>query len=55
MEFPHGRLVQEREVLAIDCLAALGEGEAARARAAAFLARFPVSPYAAHVRPFAER
>jgi hypothetical protein len=55
VEFPHGRLVQEREVLAIDCLAALGDGEAARTRAAAFLARFPVSPYAAHVRPFAER
>ena len=55
VEFPHGRLVQEREVLAIDCLAALGDGEAARTRAAAFLARFPVSPYAAHVRQFAER
>ena len=49
-EFPRGRLVQEREVLAMDCLAALGEGESARTRAVAFLSRFPASPYLAHVR-----
>jgi hypothetical protein len=49
-EFPHGRLVQEREVLAMDCLAALGDTESARTRAVAFLGRFPASPYLAHVR-----
>jgi hypothetical protein len=54
-EFPHGRLVQEREVLAIDCLAALGDTEAERSRAHAFLARFPASPYVAHVRQLLER
>jgi len=48
--FPHGRLVQEREVVAIDALAALGRSAAMRARAQAFLERFPESPYAAHVR-----
>lgn len=50
VEFPHGRLVQEREVLAIDCLAALGDGDAARARTRAFVHRFPQSPYLDHVR-----
>ncbi len=54
-EFPHGRLLQEREVLAIDCLEALGDRDGARSRARAFLDRFPQSPYAAHVRPLAER
>jgi hypothetical protein len=54
-EFPHGRLVQEREVLAVDCLAALGDLEAERSRAHAFLARFPASPYVAHVRQLLER
>jgi hypothetical protein len=54
-EFPRGRLVQEREVLAIDCLAALGDVEAERSRAHAFLARFPASPYVAHVRQLLER
>jgi len=53
--FPHGRLVQEREILAMDCLAALGDGEGARARARAFLDRFPESPYIAHVRQLVER
>lgn len=54
-EFPHGRLVQEREVLAVDCLAALGDLEAERSRAHAFVARFPASPYVAHVRQLLER
>jgi hypothetical protein len=49
VEFPRGRLVQEREVLAIACLGALGDGEGARTRALAFLARFPQSPYVDHV------
>jgi hypothetical protein len=50
VDFPHGRLAQEREVLAIDCLAALGDGEGTRARATAFVHRFAQSPYLAHVR-----
>lgn len=54
-EFPHGRLFQEREVLAMDCLTALGEDDGARARGRTFLDRFPVSPYVAHVRQIVER
>jgi hypothetical protein len=48
-EFPHGRLRQEREVVAIDCLMALGERDAARARSRTLLREFPSSPYAAHL------
>jgi hypothetical protein len=54
-QFPLGWLVQEREVLAMDCLAALGDRVGARARAQTFLDRFPQSPYLAHVRQFVER
>ena len=50
VEFPRGGLVQEREVLAIDCLKALGDAEGTRSRASAFVDRFPQSPYLAHVR-----
>jgi hypothetical protein len=50
VDFPHGRLAQEREVLAIDCLAAVGDGDGARSRANAFVNRFGQSPYLAHVR-----
>ena len=50
VEFPHGGLVQEREVVAIDCLAALGDRRGMRARAVSFLERFPSSPYAGHLR-----
>jgi hypothetical protein len=53
-EFPRGRLVQEREVLAIDCLDAIGDRDGTRARARRFLDRFPESPYAAHVRSLGE-
>ncbi len=53
VEFPHGKLAQEREALAIDCLAALGDAQGARARAQAFVARFPGSPYLARIRPLA--
>jgi hypothetical protein len=49
-QFPHGELVQEREVVAIDCLDALGDRAGTRARALAFRERFPNSPYTAHVR-----
>jgi hypothetical protein len=55
VEFPHGRLLQEREMLAIDCLAALGDSAGARTRARAFLDRFPASPYLAHVRQILAR
>ncbi len=55
IEFPHGRLVQEREVLAMDCLEAVGDSDGAHARARAFLDHFPASPYLAHVRQVAER
>jgi hypothetical protein len=50
-QFPHGVLIQEREVVAIDALTGLGESAAARSRAQAFLARYPDSPYAARLRP----
>jgi hypothetical protein len=50
VQFPHGRLLPEREVLAIDSLEASGDRAAARARALAFLAQFPSSPYAARLR-----
>ncbi|APR81244.1 Outer membrane protein, OmpA/MotB family protein [Minicystis rosea] len=43
--FPRGSLSQEREVIAITALAALGRTGDARARAAAFLARFPESAH----------
>jgi hypothetical protein len=49
-QFPHGELLQEREVVAIDCLEALGDRTGTRARALAFRERFPNSPYTAHVR-----
>ena len=45
--FPGAGLGQEREVIAIDALVRLGRAEEARARAAAFAARFPRS---AHLR-----
>ncbi|MFT3770425.1 MAG: hypothetical protein QM820_33780 [Minicystis sp.] len=47
--FGDGQLAAERELLAIEALARQGRGEEARARARAFQARFPVSPYAARV------
>jgi hypothetical protein len=49
-QFPHGRLAQEREVVAVDALAALGDRPGARARALTFLDQFPASPYAARIR-----
>ncbi len=53
-QVPHGRLLQEREVVAIDSLEALGDNEGARARSTAFLRQFPASPYAAHMRRILE-
>ncbi|MFT3776321.1 MAG: hypothetical protein QM820_64070 [Minicystis sp.] len=43
--FPRGSLSQEREVIAVSALAALGRTGEARARAASFLARFPESAH----------
>ncbi|MEO5725804.1 MAG: hypothetical protein ABI134_21245 [Byssovorax sp.] len=43
--FPGSALGQEREVLAIDALVRLGRSSEARARAAAFAARFPASAH----------
>lgn len=48
--FGDGQLTAERELLAIDALARQGRGAEARARGAAFLSRFPSSPYADRVR-----
>lgn len=48
--FRGGRLSLEAEVLRIEALARSGEAEAARARAASFLAAHPSSPYAVRVR-----
>jgi hypothetical protein len=47
--YPRGTLAQEREVLAIEALAALGRADAASARAAAFESANPGSPYAVRV------
>lgn len=48
--FPHGVLVEEREVIAIEALIASGERAAAEARAARFFTRFPSSAHARRVR-----
>jgi hypothetical protein len=53
--FPHGALVQEREVVAIGALAGMGDRQALVARATAFLQRYPDGPYAAHVRHLVQR
>ncbi|MET0593675.1 MAG: hypothetical protein ABW133_13310 [Polyangiaceae bacterium] len=41
--FPHGRLEEEREALAVKTLAALGRNDEAKARGARFRARYPDS------------
>jgi hypothetical protein len=43
-EFPRSQLAQEREVIAIQALAAAGRVPEAKRRAAAFRAAFPGSP-----------
>lgn len=48
-EFTSGVLYHEREALAIEALAASGEGELARARARVFLGRYPRSPFRARI------
>lgn len=52
---PRGALTEEREVIAIDALAALGRTQAARARADAFARRWPRSAHRAHLRTLLER
>ena len=43
--FPHGALIQEREVIAIDALSRLGQTDAARRRASDFERRYPGSAH----------
>ena len=43
--YPNGTFVQEREVLRIDALTALGKKDDAHDRARAFLAQYPDSPH----------
>jgi hypothetical protein len=52
--FPHGELAQERDLVAIKALLALGQRDAAASRAADFLRLHPVSPYADSVRLYAK-
>lgn len=47
--FPRGMLSQERETIAIEALARLGNRAAARQRAQRFLANNPSSPYAGRI------
>jgi len=51
---PNGLLAQEREALSIQALAALGQRDVARKRAAAFALRYPASPHLSAVRRAAE-
>jgi hypothetical protein len=50
---PNGSFVQERERVAIEALALLGQNEEMRARAKAFESRFPSSPHVRRVRNLA--
>jgi hypothetical protein len=53
-KFPKGMLRQEREVLAIEVLAARGNASAAQQRARAFIAAHPESPHSAQLSRFAD-
>jgi hypothetical protein len=53
-QFPKGMLAQEREVLAIEVLAARGNAGGARQRARAFIKAFPKSPHSQKLARFAE-
>ena len=50
VDFPEGALTQEREALTIEALLVAGDRATARARAAAFLERYPGSPHVDAVR-----
>jgi hypothetical protein len=52
-QIPKGMLGQEREVLAIEVLAARGDAEAARRRARAFIVAYPKSPHSPQLSRFA--
>lgn len=52
--YPHGQFNQEREYLTIRALAALGQHRQVRARAAAFVARYPEGIYIRDVRALLE-
>ena len=52
--FPNGGLMQEREVLGVEVLAANGNLAAAQRKASAFIAAHPTSPYSAKLQRFAQ-
>jgi hypothetical protein len=52
--FPNGGLMQEREVLSVEVLAANGNLAAAQRKASAFIAAHPTSPYSAKLQRFAQ-
>jgi outer membrane protein assembly factor BamD (BamD/ComL family) len=54
-QFGKGRLADEAQVLQIETLALHGDKAAARARARAFLASHPDSPYASRLRALVAR
>jgi hypothetical protein len=54
-QFPHGDLVQEREVIAIDALARLGRRDEANARASRFAEAYPQSAYRRRIDAILER
>lgn len=43
--YPHGKMTQERELIAVSALVALGRRAAALSRAASFERQYPTSPY----------
>jgi hypothetical protein len=51
-KFPHGRFVQEREVVAVDALFRLGRAQQGRSRAERFLSRYPSSIHRATIQSF---
>jgi len=52
--YPRSTLYQEREVLAVEALAASGATAAAKQRAARFLKRYPNSPHAGKLQTFVQ-
>ncbi|WP_437279569.1 tetratricopeptide repeat protein [Sorangium sp. So ce375] len=54
-QFPKGVLRQEREVLAIDVLAARGNAQEAKRRAQAFVKQYPKSPHSAKLKRFLDQ
>ncbi|WP_437928401.1 tetratricopeptide repeat protein [Sorangium sp. So ce291] len=55
VQFPKGVLRQEREVLAIDVLAARGDVQDAKRRAQAFIKQYPRSPHSAKLKRFLDQ